>query len=212
MVEIVPGIQSNNLLEVQHKINLLAGLVTHVHIDICDGEFVSSQTISAADIRLLRPRVPFSLHLMAQLSEEVVIDYATTDTTTLFFYPRAAADPDSIIDLVHDFGKKAGLVIDLDDSVSGVKPYLSKIDDLLIMTVRSGFSGQKFHPEALGKVKELKRITGNKIRIGVDGGIRLNNIALVAKSGASFLVANSAVWQTEDVKFAITRLKEAVSD
>src|SRR3989344_9091592 len=109
MTDIVAGIQTTDAFEAKHKIGLLEGKISWFHIDICDGEFVPNETIWSTEVRLLRPRVPFGLHLMAKITEEVIDDFATTDADTLFFYPKATANTEAMIGFTHDLSKKVGL-------------------------------------------------------------------------------------------------------
>lgn len=209
MTEIIPGLQTKDAFEAKHKIDLLLGKVSWFHIDICDGEFVPNETIWSTEVRLLRPIVPFNLHLMAKITEEVIDDFATTDADSLFFYPKATTDTAAMINSTHDLGKKVGLVVDLDDQIEVVTPFLSKIEFVLLMAVQSGFAGQKFHPEVLTKITALKKMVGN-FKIGVDGGIRVGTASLAAKAGADFVVANSAIWQEADLQEAIDNLRQDV--
>lgn len=210
MTEIIAGIQTADGFEAKHKVDLLEGKVSWFHIDVSDGVFVPSQTIWATDIRLIRPRVPYHLHLMANINEQVIDDFLTTDADCLFFYPKAAKDPKFIISLFSDFGKKAGLVVDLDESTEVVNPYLQDIQYVLVMTVKSGFAGQQFHPEALTKINELKNLKRD-INVGVDGGIKVGTASDAARAGADFVVANSAIWEEDDLDEAIEKLRQDVT-
>ena len=157
-------------------------------------------------------RKPMDVHLMIVHPEKYVERFAKAGAAMISFHYEAALDQtDTVIDLIHSFGVKAGIVINPDVPVEKIFPYLGKVDYVLLMSVFAGFGGQKFIEDTYARVRavkaELKRI-GSKALIEVDGGVSPKNAGRLAKAGVDILVAGSAVFRAEDPAAAVAALRE----
>ena len=156
-------------------------------------------------------RKPMDVHLMIVHPEKYVERFAKAGASMIsFHYEAALEESGTVIDLIHSFNVKAGIVINPDCPVEKIFPYLGKVDYVLLMSVFAGFGGQKFIETTYERVKavkkELKRI-GSKALIEVDGGVSPQNAGKLAKAGVDILVAGSAVFRAEDPAAAVTALR-----
>ncbi|MBQ6806215.1 MAG: ribulose-phosphate 3-epimerase [Lachnospiraceae bacterium] len=180
----------------------------YIHIDVMDGVFVPSISFGMPVISTIRSvtQKVFDVHLMIVEPERYIEEFAKCGADIITFHLEATKDVDGVIDLIHQNGCKAGLSIKPGTPVEAVKPYLAKIDMLLIMTVEPGFGGQKYIPESTERIKEARQIIhemGLTTDIQVDGGITKDNVHVVLEAGANVIVAGSAVFGgniTENVK------------
>ena len=152
------------------------------------------------------------VHLMIIHPEKYVERFAKAGAAMISFHYEAALEASGeVLDLIHSFGVKAGIVINPDCPVEKIFPYLDKADYVLLMSVFAGFGGQKFIPETLDRIKqvrkELKRIGRPEVDIEVDGGVGPDNAAALAKAGATILVAGSAVFKADDPASVIAKMK-----
>ncbi len=180
----------------------------YIHIDVMDGVFVPSISFGMPVISTIRSvtQKVFDVHLMIVEPERYIEEFVKCGADIITFHLEATKDVDGVIDLIHQNGCKAGLSIKPGTPVEAVKPYLAKIDMLLIMTVEPGFGGQKYIPESTERIKEARQIIhemGLTTDIQVDGGITQDNVHVVLEAGANVIVAGSAVFGgniTENVK------------
>ena len=180
----------------------------YIHIDVMDGIFVPSISFGMpviSSIRSVTEKV-FDVHLMIVEPERYIEEFAKCGADIITFHLEATKDADAVIDLIHKNGCKAGLSIKPGTPVEALKPYLAKIDMLLMMTVEPGFGGQKYIPESTERVKEARQMAeemGLSLDIQVDGGITQDNVHIVLEAGVNVIVAGSSVFGgniTENVK------------
>jgi len=209
MTDVIPGILTDSLAEAQEKLKKLEGLCNLVHIDIVDGRFVPNLTIQAADIAKLETKIPFNLHLMIYTENNQIFPFVKTAASGLIFYPRTTSNPESAISIIKTQGKKAGIALDPDDSAEVYDSLLSQVDFVLVLGVRPGFIGQKFIPQVLSKISQIKEIQPN-LSVGVDGGINPQTAKMAATAGADFVVSSSFIWESENLATAIEILKKEI--
>jgi ribulose-phosphate 3-epimerase len=179
-----------------------------VHLDILDGVFapnISFGPVVIEGIQKLTP-LPLHAHLMIQYPEKYLEDFIEVGCSQIYFHLESEGNPENIINKIHDMNARCGIVLNPDTSITTVEPYLNKIDAVLIMSVHPGFSGQKFIPEVLSKIKKLRNISP-KLDIAVDGGVNDDTIDSVLNSGANVIVANSYIFSSVDRAKAVRRLK-----
>ena len=183
------------------------------HLDIMDGTFVPNISFGFPVVEAVarEARRPMDVHLMIVHPEKYVERFAKTGAAMISFHWEAVKDEsDKVIDLIHSFNVKAGIVINPDCPVENIFPYLGKVDYVLLMSVFAGFGGQKLIETTYDRVravrKELKRIDG-KALIEVDGGVTTENAARLAKAGVDIAVAGSAVFRAEDPAAAVAALR-----
>lgn len=179
-----------------------------VHLDILDGVFAPNISFGPVVIKGIRKltTLPLHAHLMIQYPEKYIEDFINVGCSQIYFHLESEGNPDNIINKIHDMNAKCGIVLNPDTSAETVEPYLDKIDAVLIMSVHPGFSGQKFIPESLSKIKNLRDISP-ELEIAVDGGVNDETIDSVLESGANVIIANSYVFSSNDKTRAVRRLK-----
>lgn len=182
-----------------------------LHIDVMDGIFVPNISFGACVYKSIRPisGLFFDVHLMITEPERYIKDFADAGADMITFHIEATQRAEECIELIHSFGKKAGIAINPETGVEAVKPYLDKVDMVLVMSVNPGHGGQKYMDEVNPKIAELRRLCGEAFLIQVDGGIKKENIKAVVDLGANVIVAGSAVFN-DDITGSVKALTEAV--
>jgi ribulose-phosphate 3-epimerase len=179
-----------------------------VHLDILDGVFAPNISFGPVVIKGIRKltTLPLHAHLMIKYPEKYIEDFLNAGCSQIYFHLESEGNPENIIKKIHEMKAKCGIVLSPDTPITTVEPYLGKIDSVLIMSVYPGFSGQKFIPNVLSKIKNLREISP-EIDIAVDGGINDETINSVLNSGANVIIANSYIFSSPDRARAIKRLK-----
>ncbi len=171
----------------------------YIHVDVMDGQFVPSISFGMPVIKSIRPvtKKVFDVHLMINEPIRYIDEFVNVGADIITIHVEACADVVATIDKIHAAGVRAGITLNPETPVSAIVPYLSKVEMVLVMSVHPGFGGQKFIPESIDKIKEIKRLIEEKnlnVDIEVDGGIKLDNLATVMDAGANVIVAGSAVF------------------
>ncbi len=187
-----------------------------IHFDVMDNHYVPNLTIGPLVCQAIRPlvKVPIDVHLMVKPVDRIVPDFAKAGANIISFHPEASEHIDRTISLIKEHGCKAGLVFNPATPLDYLDHVLDKLDLVLIMSVNPGFGGQAFIPGALAKLAEVrKRIdqSGRDIWLEVDGGVKTDNIAEIAKAGADTFVAGSAIFGTSDYKATIATMRAALA-
>lgn len=171
----------------------------YIHIDVMDGVFVPSISFGMPVISTIRPvtKKVFDVHLMIVEPERYIEEFAKCGADSITFHLEATKDVDGVIDKIHKAGCRAGLSIKPGTVIEEIRPYLAKIEMLLIMTVEPGFGGQKYIPESTQRIKEARQMIkelGLNTDIQVDGGITKETAKIVLEAGANVIVAGSAIF------------------
>ena len=210
---IAPSILAADFLHLSKDVDIVNEHADIFHLDIMDGTFVPNISFGFPVVEAIakEARKPMDVHLMIVNPEKYVERFAKAGASMIsFHYEAALEESDTVIDLIHSFNVKAGIVINPDCPVEKIFPYLGKVDYVLLMSVFAGFGGQKFIETTYDRVKavkkELKRI-GSKALIEVDGGVSPLNAGKLAKAGVDILVAGSAVFRAEDPAAAVAALR-----
>ena len=210
---IAPSILAADFLHLSKDVDIGHEPAAIFHLDILDGTCVPNIPFGFPVVEAIakEARKPMDVHLMIVHPEKYVERFAKAGASMIsFHYEAALEESDTVIDLIHSFNVKAGIVINPDCPVEKIFPYLGKVDYVLLMSVFAGFGGQKFIETTYDRVKavkkELKRI-GSKALIEVDGGVSPLNAGKLAKAGVDILVAGSAVFRAEDPAAAVAALR-----
>lgn len=198
---IAPSILSANFARLGEEVdNVLASGADWVHFDVMDNHYVPNLTIGPMVCEALRKHgvtAPIDVHLMVKPVDRVIGDFIDAGASMITFHPEASEHIDRSLQLIRDGGCKAGLVFNPATSLSYLDYVMDKIDMVLLMSVNPGFGGQAFIPATLDKLREARAIidaSKRDIRLEVDGGVKVDNIADVAAAGADTFVAGSAIF------------------
>ncbi len=183
-----------------------------LHIDVMDGHFVPNITLGAPIVKCMRKcsDLVFDVHLMISDPKKYIPDFAKAGSDVITFHIESDSPTEETIDLIRELGCKAALSVKPGTPVEEVFPFLEKLSMVLVMTVEPGFGGQSFMPDMMEKVKALRAEIdkrGLETEIQVDGGINEENAALAVESGATVLVAGSAIFGSKDPKKTIASLR-----
>jgi len=214
-IQISPSILSADFSQLGNEIKRLEeGGADMIHVDVMDGHFVPNLTIGPSVIKSLRnyTKLPFDVHLMIKPVHKYIKSYAEAGANIITIHPEATDSLKDSIKHIKELGKKVGVSLNPDTKTDIIKEFLSELDLILIMSVHPGFGGQKFIPEVLSKIEELKNIKlkeNLKFDIEVDGGIDFNNSKLAVKAGANILVSGTTIFKKNngDIKKNIEILK-----
>ena len=197
---IAPSILSANFAKLGEEITaVIDSGADIIHFDVMDNHYVPNLTIGPLVCEAIRPltKAIIDVHLMVKPVDRIIPDFAKAGANIISFHPEASEHIDRTIGLIKEQGCKAGLVFNPGTPLHYLDHVLHNLDLVLIMSVNPGFGGQKFIPEALAKLKAVrKRIdaSGKDIMLEVDGGVKVDNIAEVARAGADTFVAGSAIY------------------
>ena len=215
---IAPSILSADFARLGEEVDAVVSAGAQwIHFDVMDNHYVPNLTIGPLICQALRKHgvtAPIDVHLMVKPVDRIVPDFAKAGASVISFHPEASEHIDRTIQLIKDSGCKAGLVFNPATSLSYLDYVLEKLDLVLIMSVNPGFGGQSFIPTALDKLRLAREridASGRAIRLEIDGGVKPDNIAEIARAGADTFVAGSAVFNEKDYRKVISAMLASVA-
>jgi ribulose-phosphate 3-epimerase len=215
---IAPSILSADFARLGEEVDAVVSAGAEwIHFDVMDNHYVPNLTIGPLICQALRKhgvKAPIDVHLMVKPVDRLVPDFAKAGASLISFHPEASDHIDRTIGLIKDSGCKAGLVFNPATPLTYLDYVLDKLDLVLIMSVNPGFGGQSFIPAALDKLRLAREridASGREIRLEIDGGVKPDNIAEIARAGADTFVAGSAIFNEKDYRAVISAMHEHVA-
>ena len=215
---IAPSILSADFARLGEEVkNVLAAGADIVHFDVMDNHYVPNLTIGPLVCEALRKAgvtAPIDVHLMVKPVDRIVPDFAKAVASWITFHPEASEHVDRTIGLIREHGCKPGIVLNPASPLNWLDHVIEKVDMVLLMSVNPGFGGQSFIQSVLPKIRRVRELidaTGREIRLEVDGGIKVDNIAEVAAAGADTFVAGSAIFGAKDYRATIAAMREKIA-
>ena len=184
-----------------------------LHLDVMDNHYVPNLTVGplvCAALRHYGIKAPIDVHLMTNPVDRLIVEFAEAGATNITFHPDASTHVDRSLDLIRKHGCKAGLSLNPATTLDCLQYVFDKLDLILIMSVNPGFGGQSFITSSLEKIKHTRQLitaSGRHIDLAVDGGVKTDNIAEIAKAGANMFIAGSAIFNQPDYADVITAMR-----
>jgi ribulose-phosphate 3-epimerase len=207
-LKIAPSILSADFGRLNEEIASIEDHADWLHIDVMDGHFVSNLTLGAPIVKALKTKLFKDCHLMVTYPERLLEDFVKAGAQAITVHAEATDNLPGLIELIKDYGVRAGVSIKPRTPVSAIAPVLGQLDLVLVMTVEPGFGGQSFRPECVDKIREIRQLAPD-LDISVDGGVNVETAKICVEAGANILVAGSAVFGEYDRVAAIKNLRDA---
>ena len=215
---IAPSILSADFARLGDEVtNVINAGADVVHFDVMDNHFVPNLTIGPMVCEALRKHgisTPIDVHLMVEPVDRIIPDFASAGASIITFHPEASTHIDRTLQLIRDEGCQAGLVFNPATPLHYLDYVMDKVDVILLMSVNPGFGGQSFISRTLDKLREVRQridASGRNIRLEVDGGVKVDNIAEIARAGADMFVAGSAIFNQPDYRQVIQAMRRELA-
>ncbi len=216
-MKISPSILSADFCRLGEEVRAMekAG-ADYIHVDVMDGHFVPNLTVGAPIVKAVRrcTSLPLDVHLMIQRPDDFLSEFAKAGANILTVHVEAVTHLHRTLSEIRKYGMRAGVSLNPSTPVCLIEPALHYADLVLVMSVNPGFGGQELIPEVLSKIKEIRRLIAQKgrpVELEVDGGIKVDNIGVVANAGADVFVSGSGIFGTPDYAKTIAVMRKNIS-
>ena len=208
MANIIPAILTDNIREIQDKLDKLAEVIEFVQIDFMDGKFVDNVSVKPEELRQLETDINLEAHLMVRNPDQWLPHLSPDVFKHIYFHIEAVPEPEDLIRQIKGIGHEVGIALNLETSSEIIEPYTEYLEAVLFMSIaKPGWQGEQFHPEVLEKIKEFWKEYPD-INTGIDGGVDENNIAEISEAGVHNIYVGSALFAQGNVKDNLEKLKD----
>ena len=205
IIRTVPAILTDNPATLEKLVRQTETFTDFAQFDVMDGRFVPSHSVSCKQIAALKTKLTWEAHLMVLQPEGCIEEFRRVGVQKIVFHYEAVSSPHKIICLVKNLGLKVGLAVNPETSLAAITPLVKQVDSVLFLSVNPGFYGAKFIPEVLEKIVAFRKSCPG-MEIGIDGGIKENNIAAIARTGVDVIYIGSAIFLEPDPAASYRRL------
>lgn len=192
-VRVIPAVLTDNLRTLKTMLHQAENFTDYIQIDIMDGKFVPSRSITWQQLKNISISIRWEVHLMTEQPEKQLEHFQKAGADKAIFHYEATSIPLQVISVARNLGLKVGIALNPETPIARVMPFVSELDSVLFLSVHPGFYGAKFIPEVLDKIVELRQAKP-ELKIGIDGGIKEKNITLIARSGVDEIFVGSAIF------------------
>ncbi len=208
-IRIIPAILTDDPTTLEKLVRQAESFTDFAQIDIMDGKFVPSYSVSCEQVAAVKPKLAWEAHLMVLNPENCLEDFYRAGAKKIVFHYEATPEPGKIIDQIRKLGIEAGLAVNPETPVSAIAPLIKDIDSVLFLAVHPGFYGAEFLPEVLDKIVSFRKAFP-EMETGIDGGVKEDNIVRIAQSGVDFICIGSALFRQPQPAEAYRKLKKLV--
>ncbi len=205
LIKVVPAILTEDAVAFSKMVREASSYTDFVQVDIMDGQFVPSKSITWEQIKGMPPGLNWEVHLMVKHPEAQLANFKKAGADKAIFHYEATSDPEMVIETARNLGMETGLAVNPETPVTAILPWTAKVDSVLFLSVHPGFYGAKFLPEVLEKIIELRYVRP-QLTIGIDGGVKENNIKQIARTGVNEICVGSAILMQPDPAAAYRKL------
>jgi ribulose-phosphate 3-epimerase len=192
-IRVIPAVLTDDPETLNMMLLQVETFTDYVQIDIMDSRFVPSRSVTCNQITTIRPQICWEAHLMVEQPEKYLDCFKQAGAQKAIFHYEATTSHQQVITIAREAGIEIGLAVNPETPVSSVLPFTDQLDSVLFLSVHPGFYGAKFIPGTLDKIAELRKARPN-LTIGIDGGIKENNITQIARSGVNEIFVGSAIF------------------
>ncbi len=193
LIRVVPAVLTEDPKALEKMLRQAQTFTDYVQIDIMDGKFVPSRSVNAEEVRAVKTKIKWEVHLMVVKPERQLENFLNAGATRAIFHYEATSVHEQVITMAQKLGMEVGMAVNPETPIAKIIPLTGMLDSVLFLSVNPGFYGARFIPEVLTKIRDLRQVRP-KLEIGIDGGIKENNIAQIAKTGVNYICVGSAVF------------------